>query len=45
MQDLTALLVKTRIKTFGFKIALPVLVAAKETLARQKRATIFRLLF
>jgi len=43
MQDLTALLVKIGIKTFGFKITLPILLAAKETVARQKSATIFRL--
>jgi hypothetical protein len=45
MQDSTALLVKTGIKTFGFKITLPVLLAAKETVARHKSTTIFRLLF
>jgi hypothetical protein len=45
MQDLTALLVKTGIKTLGFKDTLPLLSAAKEMVARQRRVTIFRLLF
>jgi hypothetical protein len=45
MQDLTAFLAKTGIKTFGFKVTLPLLSAAKEIVARQKSVTNFRLLF
>ena len=45
MQDLTAFLVKTGIKTFGFKVTMTLLSAAKEIVACEKSVTIFRALF